>query len=741
VIPQALFAAEFNPNYIISDAEMQNYQSMTRSDIQAFLEEKGGYISDFRTEDWEGAYRKASDIIYRAARESEINPKYILVKLQKEQSLVTDTDPSQKQLDWASGYGVCDSCSMSDPDIQKHKGFGNQVDRSAGIMRWYYDNMNSEKWIKRANVTYTIDNTQVTPASNATGFLYSYTPHLHGNENFWKLWQSWFDQIYPDGTLVKAIGSSDVYLIQDGKKKKFENMTSLVTRYDPKMIVPVPASELSRYEEGSNISLPNYSIVKVGSKYYLLDYNYKRPFANYDVVKRLGYHPDEIIEVTSSDLTGYTDGLMIETDTNSPLGSVVRIPQTKELFYIQGSAYYPILDEVIAQANFSHLLIETANFVEFEDLTLGDPILLKDGILFGVKGRNKIYVAEKGKKRHIASEDVFEGLGYSWENIVWINQFAGMAHDTGSPMSVKPSSYTPDTTPDSSTPVETTEPIDNSEEDEVIDPVEYLVRTPAAQLSYVGPQFNTEMEAYLVANYDTQEILAGKNIDFKRPMASLTKVMTGYQLMMDGIGFNKSTTYNSSIHRSSYHMYRIAEGERVRNGDLMYAMLTSSLNTPSRMLVNSKENQESAFIQRMNTQAQLWGLTNTRFTDTSGFDSGNQSTPRDYLTIFSKASKDTNMRKYLGAASYTYSEIEDTDGKPDHFDTHSNQLVGQGDLPYTIIASKTGFLYEAGTCLTMLVERKTDGKQFVIIQMGSPDFGKYTRYNEFKRFANWAVTL
>jgi len=41
----------------------------------------------------------------------------------------------------------------------------------------------------------------------------------------------------------------------------------------------------------------------------------------------------------------------------------------------------------------------------------------------------------------------------------------------------------------------------------------------------------------------------------------------------------------------------------------------------------------------------------------------------------------------------------------------------------------------------MLVERKTDGKQFVIIQMGSPDFGKYTRYNEFKRFANWAVTL
>ncbi|PLX28228.1 hypothetical protein C0581_03095, partial [Candidatus Parcubacteria bacterium] len=122
VIPQVLFAAEFNPNYIISDEEMQNYQSMTRSDIQAFLEEKGGYISNYKTEDWEGTTRKASDIIYRAAKESKINPKYILVKLQKEQSLIEDKDPSQKQLDWATGYAVCDSCSMSDPDIQKHKG-------------------------------------------------------------------------------------------------------------------------------------------------------------------------------------------------------------------------------------------------------------------------------------------------------------------------------------------------------------------------------------------------------------------------------------------------------------------------------------------------------------------------------------------------------------------------------------------------------------------------------------------
>ena len=79
-------AAEFNPNFILSDQEMQHYTSMSREDIQAFLDHRGGYISIFQTEDVSGTLRHASDIIYRAAEEYRINPKYILVKLQKEQS-------------------------------------------------------------------------------------------------------------------------------------------------------------------------------------------------------------------------------------------------------------------------------------------------------------------------------------------------------------------------------------------------------------------------------------------------------------------------------------------------------------------------------------------------------------------------------------------------------------------------------------------------------------------------------
>jgi len=53
--PSSVFAAaEFNPNFLISDEELQDWQSMNVSDIQSFLEDKGGYLATLRIEDYVG---------------------------------------------------------------------------------------------------------------------------------------------------------------------------------------------------------------------------------------------------------------------------------------------------------------------------------------------------------------------------------------------------------------------------------------------------------------------------------------------------------------------------------------------------------------------------------------------------------------------------------------------------------------------------------------------------------------
>lgn len=721
---EAAAETDFNPQLILSDAELQNWSSMNREDVQAFLEDRRSYLAYYRAPDASSTERLASDIIYRAAVQHRINPKYLLVKLQKEQSLITDPNPTQKQIDWATGYGVCDDCTTSDPDIQKHRGFGVQVDSAAAIMRWYYDNLDKESWIKRAGRNYLIDGTNIQPVTLATAFLYTYTPHIHGNRNFWTLWQRWFDQVYPDGTLVKSKNTPTVYLIRQGKKRPFATMAALATRFDPKLIVTAPESELSRYETAAPIALPNYSIVTANGAYYLLDNDSARPFANYEVVKKLGYHPEEIIEVTGADLEAYQTGPVIGEQTVSPLGRVAHVKENNGLYYVSGSAYQPISDEQIVKVNFPHLSVEKIAAAELAALELSSPIQFKDGTLIGIKGSPMIFVIENGKKRHIASEAVFAGLGYKWENVIWTDQFTGLNHATAQPIYLRAEVGVAEAS--------------NTAPAAVSGNNAQMIRTSSADTKHTGEIFATDINTYLVAEAQTGSILAGKNIDDIRPMASFAKVLTAYQLQKEGLNLSRSTTYNAARHKALYHQFRTADGERFLNRDLLDAALVSSLNTPLQMLVNSVEPNEDAFIARLNKQAKDWGLTKTKFIDTTGERLETKTTAREYLTLYLKATNNVDVRLALTKPSYSYNELLDKDGKPYHYDTHSNALLEKAELlPFLIISSKTGFLDEAGAGLAMEIERKTDGKRFVIITMGNPDFSN--RFVEPERLARWAM--
>src|SRR5690606_23440086 len=78
--------------------------------------------------------------------------------------------------------------------------------------------------------------------------------------------------------------------------------------------------------------------------------------------------------------------------------------------------------------------IEQLSASALEGLTPGEPIRFKDGVLMGITGNSRIYVIEHGKKRHIASEAVFNGLGYKWNNILWTDVITGGIHETGVPV-------------------------------------------------------------------------------------------------------------------------------------------------------------------------------------------------------------------------------------------------------------------------------------------------------------------
>ncbi len=747
ILPQSVLASDFNPNYLISDEQMQDYTSMTKSDIDLFLDQKGSYLHTYKTTDKNGEKKKAADIIYQAAHEYKINPKYLLVKLQKEQSLISDQNPSEKQLNWATGYGVCDACSMDDPKIQKWKGFGNQIDSAAGIIRWYYDHEDEQNWIKTANNTYTIDGQNVTPTNNATAFLYTYTPHIQGNQNFWNLWQKWFQGGYPDGTLFRSAQDPTIYLLQNGKKRAFKSMTSLVTRYDPKRILTVPEAEINRYPLGTAINFPNFSLLKLDSKYYLLDDDTLRPFDSEKTVQKIGYNPDETIDIEASDIEGMPIGETITVkNSDNPLGEVVYIKETQGWYFIKNGISHAIIDPQLSKIAFPGIKTRNALLADLQDATAGDPIKFPDGTLLKTPTSPKIYVVEHGKKRHISDEKMFLALGYQWSNVITTNELMSSLYPIGPALSLPDSIAS--TLDGPSSPGENPSTSNNTQKtfDTVkkgSDGLPIFVDTGSmysinpSSTTYVGKQFDTNVNTYLVADASTGKILAGKNIDVVRPLASFTKVMTANLLMKKNISLSKSVTFNKAEHQGLYGSFRLVDGEKVRNADILSTMLVSSNNTATRMIVDGIEKNEATFTKDMNALAKLWNLKSTKFSEPSGADLGNISTARDYLKIFTEATKNKTLLDFLGAKSYKYDEVLDKDNNPNHFDSNSNELMKRNDLSFTILASKTGYLIESGAGLAMRIERKSDKKQFIIITMGNPDYDR--RFLAPEKLSEWTL--
>src|SRR3989338_7372476 len=283
-------AEGFDPNNIISDLEILDYDSMDLNDIQKFVEAKGSFLASYSSPDAFDITRQASEIIYNAATRSydcdgavlsdnptdeernlkctkiTINPKFLLVLLQKEQSLIEESSPSQKNLDWATGYGCPDSGGCN----SRWQGFGKQVNSAALQFRDYLDN--PQFYTYKTGQTYVFTNpygtinqnpVTVTTANQATAALYNYTPHVYnGNYNFYKIWRRYFTRVYPDGSLLQVDGEPGVWLIQIGVKRPFVSRGALLSRFDPKKIIKVNKSDLDSYPIGARIKFPQYSLIR-----------------------------------------------------------------------------------------------------------------------------------------------------------------------------------------------------------------------------------------------------------------------------------------------------------------------------------------------------------------------------------------------------------------------------------------------------------------------------------------------
>lgn len=425
-------ALTFNRNLILSDRDMTDAASLTARQVQLFFERISSPLrssADFVN----GVSKTAADIITESAVTHRISPKVLIVVLQKEQSLVLDPTPSQRQFDWATGFGVCDSCSTDDPAIQQFRGFANQIDWAAKQNRKYIDA--SGNYAFQPGRESNVDGVAVTPANQATANLYNYTPHLHGNELFWNYWTRWFTIKYPDGSLLRAHGEQGVWLIRDGKKNPFISRSAFVSQYVYRKVIDVDRDELQVYETGTPIKFPNDSLLQAPSGgVFLLSDGTKRPIVSREAFRRLGYNPEELIPVTWEDVRAYPVGDPITEDTLFPSGILLQSRQTGGVYFIQNGVRRAIHSREIYASQFGGRRPIPADDEDILQYPKGEDMPFRDGEIITAPGTRSVYVISNGMRRPIPSGDVFRELGLRWENLIRTTDRALAVHPEGEPL-------------------------------------------------------------------------------------------------------------------------------------------------------------------------------------------------------------------------------------------------------------------------------------------------------------------
>jgi hypothetical protein len=433
-IPAEDAANGFDPNAILDDRDIFDLGTMDLTALRSFLNQRGA-LGRMKITDIDGVEKEPAEIIWRVATSYKVNPKYLLALLQKEQSLVEDTSPTQRQLDWAMGFGVCDSCSKEDPRIQAYKGFANQIEYAAKQHRERYLFQLLGKGTTISGYApgklAVVDGQNIKPVNNATAMLYTYTPHIHGNLNLWRIWRRWFSLSFPDGTVAQGKSSKEIYLIRFGQKRLFKSKLAAASIIDPSKIVQVEDSQLTAYPDGTPISFPNYSIVETeDGKRYLIDGNAKRLIVTKEAFRRLGFIEDDVIEAKATELASYEDGRDLTVASQFPTGQLATGPD-KKLWYVEDGIKREIQHPALINLYFKGRKSKSLTEKQLDTFRTIEPYLLRDGELVSGDKGTTVYVVENSLLRPIQSGTVFEELGWQWRNVIKVPQAVIELHQVG----------------------------------------------------------------------------------------------------------------------------------------------------------------------------------------------------------------------------------------------------------------------------------------------------------------------
>lgn len=246
-------------------------------------------------------------------------------------------------------------------------------------------------------------------------------------------------------------------------------------------------------------------------------------------------------------------------------------------------------------------------------------------------------------------------------------------------------------------------------------------------LPYKNPELlapgSTSAKAAIAIDLKSQSLLFEKNPDLVLPIASLTKLMTAYIILEENDPDAIVTVSQKAANIEGSRM-GLVTGEQISVKNLLYGLLINSGNDAAVALAEFNAGTEDNFVKKMNDEAELLGLDETKYANSTGLDYGQgHSSPRDLALLGSYLLKKNTIREIVKLST---ADVSGTTGQNHHL-ANTNILLGE----LGIQGMKTGKTPAAGECLIAFAITP-NGNEVLSVVIGSEN-----RFADTKVLIDW----
>jgi len=239
----------------------------------------------------------------------------------------------------------------------------------------------------------------VTLTNSATAALYRYTPHVfNGNYNFWKYYTLWFK--YPNGTVIRKIGDTGLFVIDNGTKRLFSQFVAQQRKINLSQIVNVSPTEFDSYITESQLTPLDGTLIKGDGEatVYITQNGTKQPISG-PIFAQRKFSFGKVITLPQAEVNSYQTGPFL-----APLaGTLVTGTTDQTVYIIEAGVKRPITYNVFVARKLSFKNLLKLSDAELMGIANGTFLTPPDSVSVKLANDTGIYWYKDGQKRFVSA--------------------------------------------------------------------------------------------------------------------------------------------------------------------------------------------------------------------------------------------------------------------------------------------------------------------------------------------------